>query len=157
LSNATLYVTLEPCPMCAGALLQARLGAVVYGARNPLLGADGSWIHMLRPLIRRNTLQNANDIAIGRSRSKDIGKVSLDVAVDGFSTRDGADMRSSDDALQQAHGITGEVAGATRPHPFNPNLVVRSGVLEEECAAAMKDFFAKRRLQQREQDVISEI
>eukprot|EP00899_Mesostigma_viride_P013224 jgi/Mesvir1/21902/Mv26059-RA.1 len=44
LSNATLYVTLEPCPMCAGALLQARVGRVVYGCRSPLLGADGSWV-----------------------------------------------------------------------------------------------------------------
>lgn len=33
--------------MCAGALLQSRIGSVVYGARNTLLGADGSWISML--------------------------------------------------------------------------------------------------------------
>lgn len=46
LLNSTLYVTLEPCPMCAGALLQARVGAVVWGARNPLLGADGSWVSL---------------------------------------------------------------------------------------------------------------
>lgn len=38
LLQSTLYVTLEPCPMCAGALLQSRLGAVVYGAKNTLLG-----------------------------------------------------------------------------------------------------------------------
>jgi len=36
--ECTLYVTLEPCPMCAGALLQARVGSLVYAARNPLLG-----------------------------------------------------------------------------------------------------------------------
>lgn len=39
LLNSTLYVTLEPCPMCAGAVLQSRIGTVVYGAANPLLGA----------------------------------------------------------------------------------------------------------------------
>lgn len=39
LSNCTLYVTLEPCPMCAGALLQARLGLLVYGADDPKTGA----------------------------------------------------------------------------------------------------------------------
>ena len=38
LLDCTLYVTLEPCPMCAGALLQSRVGTVVYGARNTLLG-----------------------------------------------------------------------------------------------------------------------
>ena len=38
LLQCTLYVTLEPCPMCAGALLQSRVGTLVYGARNTLLG-----------------------------------------------------------------------------------------------------------------------
>ena len=38
LLESTLYVTLEPCPMCAGALLQSRVGTLVYGARNTLLG-----------------------------------------------------------------------------------------------------------------------
>lgn len=42
--ETTLYVTLEPCPMCAGAILQARVDTVVWGAPNKLLGADGSWI-----------------------------------------------------------------------------------------------------------------
>lgn len=48
LLETTLYVTLEPCPMCAGALLQARVGHLVYAARSPLLGADGSWVNMLQ-------------------------------------------------------------------------------------------------------------
>lgn len=39
LTGATLYVTLEPCPMCAGALVQARVDRVVYGARDPKAGA----------------------------------------------------------------------------------------------------------------------
>jgi len=45
--GATAYVTLEPCAMCAGAILQARVGNVVYGARNPQLGAHGSWCGLL--------------------------------------------------------------------------------------------------------------
>jgi tRNA(adenine34) deaminase len=44
LQDATLYSTLEPCPMCAGAVLQARLARLVYGARQPRVGADGSWV-----------------------------------------------------------------------------------------------------------------
>ncbi len=39
LSDCTLYVTLEPCPMCAGAILQARVGQLVYGADDPKAGA----------------------------------------------------------------------------------------------------------------------
>ncbi|XAR65361.1 tRNA(adenine(34)) deaminase [Bertholletia excelsa] len=46
LAETTLYITLEPCPMCAGAILQARIDAVVWGAPNKLLGADGSWIRL---------------------------------------------------------------------------------------------------------------
>ena len=39
LNDCTLYVTLEPCPMCAGAIVQARLGLLVYGADDPKTGA----------------------------------------------------------------------------------------------------------------------
>ena len=42
LSDVTLVVTLEPCPMCAGALVAARVGAVVFGATDPKAGACGS-------------------------------------------------------------------------------------------------------------------
>jgi len=47
LRAACLYVTLEPCVMCVGALLQARVGEVVHGAPNLLLGGDGSWVSLL--------------------------------------------------------------------------------------------------------------
>lgn len=39
LDGCTLYVTLEPCPMCAGAIVQSRIARVVYGARDPKAGA----------------------------------------------------------------------------------------------------------------------
>jgi tRNA(adenine34) deaminase len=42
LGDATLYVTLEPCPMCAGALVAGRVGRVVFGAADPRAGACGS-------------------------------------------------------------------------------------------------------------------
>ncbi len=42
LEGSTMYVTLEPCPMCAGALVQARVARLVFGARDLKLGAAGS-------------------------------------------------------------------------------------------------------------------
>ena len=46
--GTTLYVTLEPCAMCAGAIVQARIARVVFGACDPKAGAAGSVIDVLR-------------------------------------------------------------------------------------------------------------
>ncbi len=48
LQGVTLYCTLEPCPMCAGAMVLARLPRLVYAAINPNFGAAGSIIDVLR-------------------------------------------------------------------------------------------------------------
>jgi tRNA(adenine34) deaminase len=47
LEQCELYVTLEPCPMCAGAILQSRIPKVVYGAIDPKAGAVESLYHLL--------------------------------------------------------------------------------------------------------------
>lgn len=47
LDDCTMYVTLEPCPMCAGAILQARIGLLVYGAADPKAGAVCSLFNLL--------------------------------------------------------------------------------------------------------------
>jgi tRNA(adenine34) deaminase len=82
LPGTTLYVTLEPCAMCAGAIVLARIPAVVYGAPDPKAGAAGSVLNVL-----------------------------------------------------------GEPALNHRPE-------VTSGVLEEECAVLLREFFATRRASQ---------
>jgi len=46
LGDCSLYVTLEPCPMCAGAIINARIGRVFYGAKDPTMGATGSVINL---------------------------------------------------------------------------------------------------------------
>jgi tRNA(adenine34) deaminase len=46
LSDCTLVVTLEPCPMCAGAAVAARVGRVVFGAASPAAGSTGSLYHL---------------------------------------------------------------------------------------------------------------
>lgn len=48
LLNCTLYVTLEPCPMCAGAILQARIPLLVYGTPDPKAGCAGTLMNLLQ-------------------------------------------------------------------------------------------------------------
>lgn len=103
LSETTLYVTLEPCPMCAGAILQARVGTLVWGAPNRLLGADGSWIRLFPG-------------AEGEERPEVAEKPAAPV------------------------------------HPFHPNMKIRRGVLEAECADIMQQFFQLRRRREKKSE-----
>lgn len=48
LTGSTLYVTLEPCPMCAGAIVQSRIPLVVYGASDPKAGCAGTLMNLLQ-------------------------------------------------------------------------------------------------------------
>ncbi len=48
LDDASLYVTLEPCSMCAGAILSARIREVIFGASDPKLGACGTVVNILQ-------------------------------------------------------------------------------------------------------------
>jgi tRNA(adenine34) deaminase len=63
LEECTLYVTLEPCPMCTAACRQARLGLVIWGAEDPRVGACGSTIDLAAdprlgsPLAHRGGLE----------------------------------------------------------------------------------------------------
>lgn len=66
LEDCTIYITLEPCPMCAGAIVQARIPDVVIGAMNPKAGCAGSVINLLqmpgfnhRCRITRGVLEDA--------------------------------------------------------------------------------------------------
>lgn len=88
LLGATLYCTLEPCPMCAGAMIHSRLERLVWGAPDLRCGAHGSWVNLL-------------------------------------------------DAT----------------HPIH-QLQVTSGVMKEECASLMKEFFKQRREEARDVGII---
>ena len=61
LNDCTLYVTKEPCPMCAGAIVHARLGRVVYGANDVKAGAAGSVMN----LLQFPTLNHRSEITSG--------------------------------------------------------------------------------------------
>jgi len=61
LDECVLYVTLEPCPMCAGAIVQARIPWVVYGAADPKAGAVDSLFQLLRdPRLNHRCLTSNN-------------------------------------------------------------------------------------------------
>jgi tRNA(adenine34) deaminase len=57
LEGVTVVATLEPCPMCAGAMVQARIDRCVYGARDPKKGADGSVYDLLRHPANNHRLE----------------------------------------------------------------------------------------------------
>lgn len=65
LSGCTLYVTLEPCPMCAGAIINARLDRVVFGTADPKAGSCGSLVDLFalpynhRPLLQSGVCEEA--------------------------------------------------------------------------------------------------
>lgn len=56
LPNTTLYVSLEPCAMCSGAIQHARVGRLVYGAKDPKTGACGSILNLMsEPRLNHHT------------------------------------------------------------------------------------------------------
>ena len=72
LTGCTLYVTLEPCPMCAGAIINARLKRVVYAAKDEKAGACGTVVNLFemgfnhRPVLKSGVLaEEATDLLSG--------------------------------------------------------------------------------------------
>lgn len=61
LENCVLYVTLEPCPMCTGAILQSRIPLVVYGTQDPKAGA----VHSLYNLLNDPRLNHRSNVVSG--------------------------------------------------------------------------------------------
>ncbi len=57
LSNTTLYCTIEPCSMCAGAMLLTRISTLVWGAPDLRHGANGSWVDLFEPVHPTHSIQ----------------------------------------------------------------------------------------------------
>ena len=73
LPGCTLYVTLEPCVMCAGAMMHARIARVVFGARDPKTGACGSVLDLFA-----NTQLNHHAEVVGGVLADDCGTMLSD-------------------------------------------------------------------------------
>jgi tRNA(adenine34) deaminase len=67
LPGCTLYVTLEPCTMCAGAVIHARLDRVVYGANDPKTGAAGSVFEVLADPRHNHVTDVEGDVLAGEA------------------------------------------------------------------------------------------
>ena len=67
LSGCTLYVTLEPCPMCAGAIIGARIPKVVIAAKDPRAGAFGSLLD-----LNRYPLESGPEIVFGSGEKESL-------------------------------------------------------------------------------------
>lgn len=66
LSGCDIYVTIEPCPMCAGAILQARLDRVVFGARDPKAGCVGSLYNLVTDKRFNHRSQVTEGVLVGQ-------------------------------------------------------------------------------------------
>ena len=73
LENCTLYVTLEPCPMCAGAILQARVPRVVWGAADPKAGAVESLYRLFEDARLNHRVEH-----VGRVLADECGRILSD-------------------------------------------------------------------------------
>jgi tRNA(adenine34) deaminase len=66
LSGCDLYVTLEPCAMCAGAMVHARIARLVFGARDPKAGAAGSVLQVLNDPRLNHCVEVSEGVLAGR-------------------------------------------------------------------------------------------
>ena len=67
LGDCELFVTIEPCPMCAGAMLHARIKRLVYGSDDPKAGAVSSVIHVVNHPQLNHKLEVRSGVLAGRS------------------------------------------------------------------------------------------
>lgn len=162
LQEATLYSTIEPCPMCAGAILQARLARLVYGAKQPRCGADGSWVALFPRQQQRQEQQQQQQQAAGQGCCHEAQLQQADPVAQpqqaDLPTHTCSPLQALQEQrqqqqpqYQQPEQQQHQALQPVGPHPFHPDIQVTGGVLAEECATLMREFFRERRRGQKAQ------
>jgi tRNA(adenine34) deaminase len=125
LDGCELYVTLEPCAMCAGAMLHARLKRVVFGANEPKTGAAGSVVNLFE-----NTQLNHQTSVLGGVLTAQCGEVLQDFFRDKrlFALGSGLNTPLREDALRTPEGCFSELTEFPWRGHFVNNLPVLEGL-----------------------------
>ena len=101
LTDCTLYVTKEPCPMCAGAIVHVRLARVVFGASDPKAGAAGSALNLLQFPSFNHRCQISSGVREAECRQ----------LLQSFFAAQRAARKSTDHGPGSEHGGNGDQAG----------------------------------------------
>ena len=138
LRDATLFVTVEPCVMCAGAILQSRVGRLVYGAPNYLLGGDGSWVQLFN--IPRRT--------DGEEMDAVVGDVPSALTAHPYQPQGERRSRHLLSTMARLRGLCWPLGGGgdwLRASDAVRAVEIVRGVMETECKDLMQRFFRERR------------
>lgn len=147
LTGATIYVTVEPCLMCAGAIAWSQLSRIVYGADDPKRGYS-TYI-----TARNTTTKPAKPSATEKS-----GQPNPTQNIQKFIPNAQNSMAGTQNTIESAQNSTkvnqNSIGGIqnskskiqnSSPSPFHPKATITTGILAEECATLMRDFFRSKR------------
>lgn len=129
LEGATLYVTVEPCTMCAGAIGMARISTVVYGAAEPKTGAVRSVFELVddprtnHQCVVRSGILEEECAAIMKSFFEDQRTAKQGYAVQGRETEDSDDFTEDGDHLENV--VDAKQSESTNPEPYGATAPTR--------------------------------
>lgn len=152
LTGATIYVTVEPCLMCAGAIAWSQLSRIVYGADDPKRGY--STYISARNTPTKPAKPSATEKSEQPKPTQNIRESMLDIqnSMAGIqntieSTQNPTKViQNSKGGIQNSKGgIQHSKSKIQNSSPFHPKATITTGILAEECANLMRDFFRSKR------------